>query len=192
MLAVHGSAIAGMPPAAAPSRTPQSNVVPNLKPIAVIYFNDGTPILEEHAQMVRNMIAESRDDFKITVQEHALTHEDELPARIEQIADTEIGMIVIVEPPGYQHFAGPRGVRDARVYLADPSPGNIRKPAYTVPEHWQQPHRNGLHLVVEPNAGLPDKTALTLPQNLPPRMDIMTAREMLAVGNALRLPEILR
>ena len=101
-------------------------------------------------------------------------------------------VIVFVEPRGYKHFAVLRGVRDDRVYLADPSRGNIRMPGYTFLEDWLQPDGKGIIFVVEPKTGLPDKTALTLPQNLPPRMEIMTAREMLAVGNALRLPEILR
>ena len=101
-------------------------------------------------------------------------------------------VIVFIEPRGYKHFAVLRGVRDDRAYLADPSRGNVRMADDNFLKDWLQPDGKGIIFVVEPKTGLPDKTALNLPQNLPPRMEIMTAREMLAVGNALRLPELLR
>jgi predicted double-glycine peptidase len=103
-------------------------------------------------------------------------------------------VIVFIEPRGYKHFAVLRGVRGDRVYLADPSRGNIRMPAYTFLESWLQEGGTGIIFVVEPKAGLPeDRTLLTLSEIDLPQPEIMTAREMLAVGNPfVRLPELSR
>src|SRR5690349_14750074 len=39
-------------------------------------------------------------------------------------------VIVYIQPRGYKHFAVLRGIKDDRVFLADPSLGNIRMPMY--------------------------------------------------------------
>jgi predicted double-glycine peptidase len=103
-------------------------------------------------------------------------------------------VIVFIEPRGYKHFAVLRGMRGDRVYLADPSRGNIRMSVYNFLEDWLQDDGLGIIFVVEPKTGLPnDKTPLTLTQAGLPQPEIMTAREMLAVGNALAgLPELPR
>ena len=103
-------------------------------------------------------------------------------------------VIVFIEPRGYKHFAVLRGVRGDRVFLADPSRGNIRMPAYTFLENWRQDDGKGIIFVVEPNTGLPEGSMLLTPsvEGLP-QPEIMTAREMLAVGNPfVRLPELSR
>ncbi len=103
-------------------------------------------------------------------------------------------VIVFIEPRGYKHFAVLRGVRGDRVYLADPSRGNIRMPAYRFLEHWLGDGGKGIIFVIEPKDGLPEgKNALSLPADGMPQPEIMTAREMLAVGNPfVRLPELAR
>jgi len=103
-------------------------------------------------------------------------------------------VIVFIEPRGYKHFAVLRGVRDGRVYLADPSRGNIRMPVYNFLKDWLQADGKGIIFVVEPKTGPPQNpTALTLAKNELPPPEIMTAREMLAVGNPfVRLPEVMR
>jgi len=103
-------------------------------------------------------------------------------------------VIVFIAPRGYKHFAVLRGVRGDRVYLADPSRGNIRMPAYTFLEGWLQDGGKGIIFVVEPKAGLPEgKMPLTPSVKGLPQPEIMTAREMLAVGNPfVRLPELSR
>ncbi len=103
-------------------------------------------------------------------------------------------VIVFIEPRGYKHFAVLRGVRGDRVYLADPSRGNIRMPAYTFLESWLQDGGKGIIFVVEPQTGLPEGIMpLTAAVQGLPQPEIMTAREMLAVGNPfLRLPELSR
>jgi uncharacterized protein len=103
-------------------------------------------------------------------------------------------VIVYVEPRGYKHFAVLRGVRGDRVYLADPSRGNIRMPAYKFLESWLDETGQGIIFVVEPKGGLPDRaTTLAPPAAGLTQPEIMTAREMLAVGNPfVRLPELAR
>ena len=103
-------------------------------------------------------------------------------------------VIVYIEPHDYQHFAVLRGVRGDRVYLADPSRGNIRVPAYTFLDGWLQDDGKGIIFVVEPKTGLPDgKVPLALDKRGKPLPEVMTARELLAVGNPLvRLLELPR
>jgi len=103
-------------------------------------------------------------------------------------------VIVFIEPRGYQHFAVLRGMRGDRVYLADPSRGNIRMPVYKFLESWVQDDGQGIIFVVEPTTGLPESPMpLTLVAEGLPHPEIMTVREMLAVGNTLtRLPELSR
>lgn len=103
-------------------------------------------------------------------------------------------VIVYIEPRGYKHFAVLRGVRGDRVYLADPSRGNVRMPAYAFLESWLQDGGKGIIFAVEPKTGVPDrKMPLTLSVTGLPQPEIMTVREMLAVGNPfVRLPELSR
>lgn len=103
-------------------------------------------------------------------------------------------VIVFIESRGYKHFAVLRGVPGGRVYLADPSRGNIRTPAHNFLKDWLQADGKGIIFVVEPKTGLPQSpTPLTLSENGLPPPEIMTAREMLAVGNPfVRLPELSR
>ena len=100
-------------------------------------------------------------------------------------------VIVFIEPRGYKHFAVLRGVRDDRVYLADPSRGNIRMPMYAFLDTWLQDDGRGIIFVVEPKAGAPaDAMPLTLERALAGssrvRPEVMAARELLQVGNSLR------
>lgn len=103
-------------------------------------------------------------------------------------------VIVFIEPRGYKHFAVLRGVRGDRVYLADPSRGNIRMPAYRFLDSWVGETGKGIIFVIEPKTGLPNRTMpLALAVEGLPQPEIMTVREMLAVGNPfLRLPELSR
>ncbi len=103
-------------------------------------------------------------------------------------------VIVFIEPRGYKHFAVLRGVRGDRVYLADPSRGNIRMPAYTFLDSWLGDNNKGIIFVVEPKDGLPDREFPLKPLSVGlPQPEILTAREMLAVGNPfVRLPELAR
>ncbi len=116
--------------------------------------------------------------------------------RLEPQFLAELGgpVIVFIEPRGYKHFAVLRGVRGDRVYLADPSRGNVRMPAYRFLESWVGETGKGIIFVIEPKTGLPEGTMpLALSAEGLPQPEIMTAREMLAVGNPfVRLPELSR
>ena len=107
------------------------------------------------------------------------------PAQLSMLAGPAI---VFIEPRGYKHFAVIRGVRGDRVYLADPSRGNIRMPMYAFLDSWLQDDGKGVVFVVEPKTGLPDRPmALSLTdatgQRQRLRPEVMSVREMLAVGN---------
>jgi ABC-type bacteriocin/lantibiotic exporter with double-glycine peptidase domain len=102
-------------------------------------------------------------------------------------------VIVFIEPRGYKHFAVLRGVHGDRVYLADPSRGNIRMPVYAFLDTWLQDDGKGIIFVVEPKTGAPGSTmplslAGTAAERGLPYPEIMAAREMLTVGNALVRP----
>jgi uncharacterized protein len=109
---------------------------------------------------------------------------------------TKLGgpVIVFIEPRGYKHFAVLRGTEGDRVYLADPSRGNIRMPGYSFLKDWQQTDNKGIIFVVEPKAGLPGAAMpLTLAKKGLPQPEIMSARELLAVRSSLvRLDEFSR
>ena len=93
-------------------------------------------------------------------------------------------VVVFIQPRGYKHFAVLRGIKDDRVFLADPSLGNIRMPIYRFLEEWLDESGTGIIFVVEPMAGEPNRNG---PLNLSiqglAQPEIMTARELLAVGN---------
>jgi uncharacterized protein len=104
----------------------------------------------------------------------------------EQLALLPGPVLVFIQPRGYKHFAVLRGVQGDRVYLADPSRGNIRVPIHTFLDQWRQDDGRGVIFVVEPAAGLPDaQMPLALMGTPPSPPEIMTAREMLAIGGSL-------
>jgi len=105
--------------------------------------------------------------------------------RLEPEQLTMLGgpVLVFVQPRGYKHFAVLRGIRGDRAYLADPSRGNIRMPAYRFLHDWVQSDGRGIIFVVEPAEGLPQSpTRLMLPGGQPTLPEQMTAQELLSVG----------
>ena len=94
-------------------------------------------------------------------------------------------VIVFIEPRGYKHFAVLRGVDGDRIHLADPSRGNIRMPRHSFLRDWLQADGNGVIFVVEPKTGLSMKTPLTIEKRRRPYVELMTAREMMSIGNVL-------
>jgi uncharacterized protein len=112
----------------------------------------------------------------------------------QSLAQLSGPVIVFIQPRGYKHFAVLRGIKDDRVYLADPSLGNIRMPLYQFLESWRDESGTGVIFVVEPTGGVPQReTPLTLSITGPAQPAIMTARELLAIGNPFAvLPELSR
>jgi predicted double-glycine peptidase len=112
--------------------------------------------------------------------------------RLEPVQLNMLGgpVIVYIEPRGYKHFAVLRGIHGNRVYLADPSRGNIRMPTYTFLESWVQNDGKGIIFVVEPKAGVPSgQMPLTLVRDKLRQIEIMSVRELLSVR---RLPTPVR
>jgi len=90
-------------------------------------------------------------------------------------------VIVFLETLGYKHFAVLKGVRGDRVYLADPSRGNIRMPAYRFLQAWVR-DGSGIVFVVEPKGGMrdPKKNVLRPSASELTQPEIIGARELLA------------
>ena len=67
-------------------------------------------------------------------------------------------------------------------------------PAYRFLDSWLDETGTGIIFIVEPPGGLPDgEFPLRAPTDGIPQPEILTARELLAVGNPLlRLPELAR
>ena len=76
---------------------------------------------------------------------------------------------------GERHFAILRGVREDRVFLADPSRGNVRMPVHQFAREW-----TGLALVLgKKGFGLPAEHALAVPSDTPLRPELDGARRAL-------------
>ena len=105
-------------------------------------------------------------------------------------ADLELlggAVIVFIEPRGYKHFAVFRGVEGDRIHLADPSRGNVRMPRYAFLRDWLQDDGKGIIFVVEPPSGLPGSpTPFMLQRRTGAYPELITARELMAIGSVLR------
>ena len=91
-------------------------------------------------------------------------------------------VIVFIEPQGYKHFAVLRGISGDRVFLADPSRGNVRMPAYQFMQTWLGSERTGIIFVVEPQtAAIGTGNALSVLPGTLSQPELLSARELLAV-----------
>lgn len=95
-------------------------------------------------------------------------------------------VIVFIQPQGYKHFAVLRGVSGDRVFLADPSRGNVRMPAYQFLETWLGDDGTGVIFVVEPEKATATSApnALSVMQGASTQPELVSARELLAIGAA--------
>ena len=55
---------------------------------------------------------------------------------LAQLAQLKVPVIVFIQPMGYKHFAVIRGIDRGRVYLADPSRGNLRMSVGRFLDEW--------------------------------------------------------
>lgn len=84
-------------------------------------------------------------------------------------------VIIHLEREDYSHFAVLKGVRGDRVYLADPSRGNIRISIDRFAKEW-----SGIALVLgKPGFGLPQEYPLALDDREPVQNEILAARRSL-------------
>jgi predicted double-glycine peptidase len=99
-------------------------------------------------------------------------------------------VIVFIEPRGYKHFAVLRGIRGDRVYLADPSRGNIRMSMDTFLDSWLQDDGRGIIFALDPKSKAPGNLPTAL-HALPAagRPEIIAVRELLTIGATLRPPQ---
>ncbi len=81
-----------------PATPATASKVIGIKPAAIVYFNNGTSIEEDHAAVIKSMVKEASTNLGMRIEPYPLTSENELVGQIEKIADTEVGLIVIVEP----------------------------------------------------------------------------------------------
>ena len=90
-------------------------------------------------------------------------------------------VIVFLETSGYKHFAVLKGVRGDRIYLADPSRGNIRMPSYRFLQAWMR-GGTGIVFVVEPKSAVSSRTNILRPPVTGlSQPEIIGVRELLAV-----------
>lgn len=95
-------------------------------------------------------------------------------------------VIVFIETMGYKHFAVLKGVRGDRVYLADPSRGNVRMPSYRFLEAWLR-NGTGIVFVVESKeAHTQALNVLRSDQDGLVQPEIVAARELLALRGPFR------
>jgi len=98
-------------------------------------------------------------------------------------------VIVHIRPQGYEHFAVLKGIRGGRVYLADPSFGNVRLPLYRFVGMWADGTGRGIVFAVEPKDGRwPAVSLLDVPPGGGPPLEAIAALELAEVGKAYPLP----
>lgn len=103
----------------------------------------------------------------------------------DALAQLKGPVIVFIRPRGYEHFAVFRGVRGNRIYLADPSLGNIRRADYDFFDMWLGEDGMGIIFVIQPMiGGLPDTPPLTLVSGNLPRPELLSTQQLRQVGPA--------
>lgn len=112
----------------------------------------------------------------------------------EYLTKLQGAVLVFIRPRGYEHFAVLKRVHGNRVYLADPSLGNVRMPLYKFLDVWLDDKGQGVIFVIERKEGVgPDNSPLRVLAEGSPQPEILSARQMLEVGNPyVRFPELFR
>jgi len=112
----------------------------------------------------------------------------------EYLSKLQGAVLVFIRPRGYEHFAVLKRVQGNRVYLADPSLGNVRMPLYKFLDVWLDDKGQGVIFVIERKEGAgPDDSPLRVLTEGAPQPEILSARQMLEVGNPyVRFPDLFR
>ncbi len=91
---------------------------------------------------------------------------------ITELAKLKGPVLVYLEQPDFRHFAVYRGMRENRVFLADPARGNVRQPVDRFVQEWP-----GIALVLaKPGFGLPQDHDLAVDMEGVFRPEILAAR----------------
>jgi uncharacterized protein len=72
---------------------------------------------------------------------------------LDQLVKLTRPVIVFIRPFGYEHFAVLRGIRDGKVFLADPSLGQWRMPLWRFAPMWTDDNGRGVIFVAERSDG---------------------------------------
>ncbi len=113
----------------------------------------------------------------------------------EYLLELKAPVIVYIKPRGHEHFAVLKGIVGNRVYLADPSSGNVRMPLYQFLDMWiKENETKGIIFIVERQDGqLINNSPLKTPSNPLTHPEMLTIRQMLEVGNPnIRFPLLTR
>ena len=103
-----------------------------------------------------------------------------------QLVNLSFPVIVFIRPHGYEHFAVFKGLRRDRVYLADPSLGNVRMPLYRFLEMWADKMGIGVIFAVERADGTwPEHFALQLTGTAGAPVEALSAAGLREIGKPL-------
>ena len=103
-----------------------------------------------------------------------------------QLANLSFPVIVFIRPHGYEHFAVYKGLRGDRVYLADPSLGNVRMPLYRFLDMWADQTGIGVIFAVERADGeWPEHFALQLKGATGTPVEELSAAHLREIGKPL-------
>jgi len=104
----------------------------------------------------------------------------------DQLAKLSRPVIVFVKPGGYAHFAVLKGVQGDRVYVADPSLGNVRMPLYRFVDMWADESGRGVIFAVERATGQwPERYPLQLAGMAEPPLEVLSAERLMSIGTPL-------
>jgi len=136
--------------------------------------------LSEDEEALRRKTGLSLLDMQYFVQERGHSAQG---FRIAPAALSRLGgpVIVFFRPGGYEHFAVLRGIRAGRVFLADPSRGNVSLPVWAFLESWVDDSGQGIIFVAERADGVPVRWPL--PDGTYPESGILTIRQLLDLGH---------
>jgi uncharacterized protein len=102
----------------------------------------------------------------------------------DQLSKVSRPLIVFIKPNGYEHFAVFKGLRGDRVYLADPSLGNVRMPLYRFLDMWADASGHGVVFAVERIDGSwPASSALALKGADGIQLEWLSANRLLDTGS---------
>lgn len=105
-----------------------------------------------------------------------------------QLAKLSRPVIVFIKPHGYEHFAVLKGLHADRVYLADPSLGNVRMPLYRFLDMWADDSGRGVIFAVEKAAGdWPERYALQLADRADTPLEVLSAERLMEIGKPFPL-----
>ncbi len=80
---------------------------------------------------------------------------------LSELAAAKVPVVVAIRLNGLDHFVVVRGIVDGRVYLADPTRGNVRVDINEFSEQWID---NALLVIAKPDAEVPLSSALSVTQ----------------------------